>query len=439
MALCRAAKAATMAPARVAATIPFPDGFAMTWTKRLPAFLGVVALLLGALATAPPARAAADLYTVAEVPVDVTAESAAEAREQALAEGHRQAFERLVARLVPSGLGNRVPTPDDSRLANLVRDFEVSDEQTSAVRYLAKLTFRFEPEAVRGFLRDRQVPFAETRSKPVVVLPLFGSKRDAVLWSDPNPWREAWASWEAEPGLVPFVVPLGDLGDIRAIGAEQAIDRRTEPLRAIAERHGADDALITRADLVGDPRAGEARMQMISRRTGAAEGEQTWVQNLRQRPAEDAEAFFRRGVKTVAQAVEDAWKRANLLRFDTEQSLRVSVPIAGLEQWADVRARLAGLPVIRRSALRSLSRQQAELDLTFFGATQQLRRTLAQNDLVLRKGEDGRWLLGPAGSAAGAAEDDGAGSDDTGIDIRPLDDPGAAQDAAPAAEESAEP
>lgn len=412
----------------------------MTWTRRLPAFLGAVALLLTMPLALAPARAAPDLYTVAEVAVDVTADSAAEAREQALAEGHRRAFERLVTRLVPTGLQNRIPSPGYDRVANLVRDFEVDDERTSDVRYLASLTFRFQPEAVRDFLRARQVPFAETRSKPVVVLALYGPSRGAVLWNDPNPWRDAWERWEAEPGLVPFVVPLGDLGDIQAVSAGEAVDRRVEPLQAIAARHDAGDVLVTRADVAGDPQAGEARMQLVSRRTGAEGAEQTWVRNLRQRPEEDAEAFFLRGVETVAQAVEDAWKQTNLLRFDTEQSLRVSVPIAGLRQWVDLRRRLADLPVIRSSAVRSLSRQRAEVDLTFFGATQQLRRALAQNDLGLRESEDGRWLLGPAGSeGATGQEDGGAGPDDSGIDIRPLDDAGTRQDDAPAPEETAEP
>src|SRR3546814_5337389 len=86
------------------------------------------------------------------------------------------------------------------------------------VRYLADLTFRFNPDQVRSLLRGAGVPFAETRSKPVVVLPVFGdSAAGPTLWTGTNPWRDVWAQRRGDDGLVPLTVPLGDLGDLAAV------------------------------------------------------------------------------------------------------------------------------------------------------------------------------------------------------------------------------
>ena len=44
-----------------------------------------------------------------------------------------------------------------SGVSELVRDFEVADEKTSAVRYLARMTVRFREDAVRTLLREHGV------------------------------------------------------------------------------------------------------------------------------------------------------------------------------------------------------------------------------------------------------------------------------------------
>lgn len=390
---------------------------------------GLALLLLATFAWGPRPALAAGLFTVSGVSVDVTADSAAQAREQALAEGHLKAFRRLAERFVPAGLQGRIPSPAYDKVANLVRDFEVSNERTSDVRYLAELTFRFQPRAMRDYLRAQQVPFAQTRSKPVAVLPLFGAGANAVLWDGRNPWRDAWARWEPTPGLVPFAVPLGDLSDIQTISAREALDQDRARLRSLAERYGAGDVLITRAVLSGDPATGGARLQLVSRRVSPDGTERNWVEEVRQSADAAPEAMYDRGVRRVVGVVRNAWKQANVLRFDTEQSMDVSVPIGGLDQWVAVRERLADLPVVHRHDLRKLSRTGAELRLVFFGDMDQLRASLAQEDLSLREGEAGKWTLllrgtqaargGPA--AVGVETLDAPVSTGAGQDTRAMD------------------
>jgi hypothetical protein len=356
-------------------------------------------------------NAATEIYTVRDVSVDVTAESAAKAREKALARAHEQAFDRLIARIVPRGAQGRLPETPYDRIATLVRDFEVANEKTSSVRYLADLTLRFQRQAVRGYLRANEVPFAETRSKPVVVLPLYGAAGDAVLWNGANPWREAWADRSGEAGLVPLEVPLGDLQDMNIISAEAALNQSPEPLERIAARHGAEDALVTQALPAGQAAQGGASVQIITRRVGAEGQEQTWIDTVRQQQGETRAAMYRRAADKVAREVERTWKLANVVRFESEARLIARVALTGLDRWVGVRERLENVPLIGESQVRKLSRGEAVVALTYYGDTRQLRRALAQADLVLerRRGEDGNaagspdggpeWVIRPADAA----------------------------------------
>ena len=150
----------------------------------------------------------------------------------------------------------------------MVQDFSVAGERTSSVRYLADLTFRFRPSAVRSYLQQQGVAFAETRSKPVLVVPIYGAAGQAVLWEEPNPWRATWATREPDDGLVPLSVPLGDLNDVSSIDAEQALDGDRARLSALARRYGAEDVLINQLVLAGDPLAEQATLQVIASRHG---------------------------------------------------------------------------------------------------------------------------------------------------------------------------
>src|SRR5690348_8790050 len=158
----------------------------------------VLVLVLAAASAAPAARAQnaspTDIFTVANVPVDATAKSAAAAREAARIDGQRRAFRTLLERLTLAADRNRLPRLSDARITDMIRDFEVANERRSTVRYLADYTFRFRPDQVRQVLRNAGIPFAETISKPVTVLPILTQGSSSVLWDDPNPWRDAWAS-----------------------------------------------------------------------------------------------------------------------------------------------------------------------------------------------------------------------------------------------------
>ncbi len=75
------------------------------------------------------------------------------------------------------------------------------------------------------------------------------------------------------------------------------------------------------------------------------------------------------------------------------------VPITRLKDWLDVRARLAGVAVVRRAEMVLLSRSEVRVNLHFIGDRDQLALALEQSDLRLFE-EGGQWRLGLTGAAA---------------------------------------
>ena len=354
------------------------------------AALTVFAGFLAALLVLPLA-VQADVFTVEDVAVDATAANAAQARERAIVAGQQKALERLFARLTPDDQRAALPRPSANDVSDLVRDFAVENEKTSAVRYIAALTVRFRSDDIRALLRAAGVSFAETMSKPMVVVPMIASDSGVSLWDEMNPWLQAWQGNERH-GLVPFVVPLGDLADVVALDAARAQAGEAEGVAALAGRYQAGNVLVMTAQPLQQVEAGVLSLQITTARFNAAGGlEGTDVRSLAAAGARP-EAQWHHATAIMAADIEDSWKRTNLIRFDSERSLIANAPLAALGDLLDLRKRLDGVSFLRSYELIYLARDAAQLRLHFFGDENQLSIALAQSDLSLAQ-DAAQWVL----------------------------------------------
>jgi hypothetical protein len=346
----------------------------------------------GVLERPRDALAEAAVYVVSAVPVDVTAATAAQARQTAIAEGHRQAFDTLMNRLVLAEDMARLPELGNDAIADLVGDFSVANERTSAVRYLADLTFRFKPGAVRNLFRDYGVRFTEARADPLVVAPVFQGQEAVLFWEEDNPWYLAWAERLFDEELVPLVVPLGDLGDVASVDTDAVLALDPESLVKLARRYGSEEALVVQASLEGDPEAGTASLDVAAVRVGAAVELVHGARILQEAPGPEAD-LLAQGVSVLLAGLQESWKVENHVSFDRQRVLTAVVPIAGLADWLEVKRRLEDIAAILQLDLIFLSREVARADITYIGDEDRLIRSLAQSDLSLAPSALAGWEL----------------------------------------------
>jgi hypothetical protein len=376
-----------------------PERFAMLEKRRLGWVLTVLLLAAAPADAQAAAPARFDVFTIGPVPVDVTAQSANAARDQALAEGERSALQTLFERLTLTGDRNspraRLPRVSGAQLAELVQGYEVGNERRSGVRYLASYTFHFQPDGIRQLLTQAGIPFAETPSKPLVVLAVWRDGDRVALWDDPNPWRDAWARAKLPPGLVPLVMPLGELGDVQAIDADAAVSGDDARIQAVSARYNGADVLVTQASRKGGaPALTVASARYVPGTSGAA---QSWSYDVQ--PPATSEPMAAAVLETATR-LEEAWKVANMLDPRQTGRLVVRVPAGTLGDWIAVRDRLAGIPAVRAMQLLSLDRGGARLELSYVGDPAQLRLALAQRDLELSGDEGDRVLRQRVSTAA---------------------------------------
>jgi hypothetical protein len=346
--------------------------------------------LLGLVLTTGPTRALQpdEVFVVAPVSVDVTAESALEARSQALRMGQSMGWKRLLERLTLPGDAAGLIDFESEQLALLIQGFEVLRERTSAVRYLADLSYSFNRDEVRRALENAGIAFAETPSRPVLIIPVLTSEGVGVLWEDPNPWREAWQNLPSRDGLLPIVVPHGDLADIRDLSAVQALRGDQQRLRAVADRYGARDVVVARAARLFDRSDNLPVLEISMVRGNSTEADETIIDSIKVGNADDLIGLLDAGVTRVVETLSTSWKQANLVRSGLQTRVSVVVPIVGFGRWLSIKKRLHGIGVLRRVELLRLSKREAVMDLWVQGDETQLRNALRQRDLELYEGRN---------------------------------------------------
>lgn len=328
------------------------------------------------LALAPPARAA-DLLS-ASILVDATAQSAAQAKEKALQEGQQQAFRRLLESMTVESDQARLPRP--ANWQDWLVDFSVDQEKTSAVRYLAVLTVRFKAQPVRNLLRDARIPFAETASKPVLLVPVYYQSGKPLMWDEDNAWLKAWQERPKISTLAPVLVPQGDSWDRQAY--DPGVSR--EKPDVLGKRYGVQQTLVAEAR----PSAAGLDVRLVY------PNGQSFALSVAANAKDGQATLYRRAADAVALQIEEVWKRQNLVTHEgSGGAFLVTVNFNGLPEWLKIREKLERIPLIRRQEVLELSRNQASLALIHAGDVQQLRTALTQADLVLAADSQGGNLL----------------------------------------------
>lgn len=378
-----------------------------------------IALLAGLLLVAgPQARAQDPLFTIEGVKVDVTAESAAAAREQAFAKAEQEAFTMLAQRLLPEGALATFTPPDSETISNMVQDFEITEERLSPVRYMGTYTFRFRNEDVQRFFAVKGTAYTAVRSRPVLVLPFYQWGSRLVLWAGDNPWLAAWGRAQGQRGLVPVTVPIGDAQDVIDIADNQALTYDESSMNSLLQRYDAGEALIAIATPVWPETVANVTGDMVPRelavalyRAGLTGPQFVTTLTIAPQDGEMLPAFYERAAGEVQKTLQQDWKERTVAApQESSSSLQARVRISSMADWVETQRALGRVQGVENIRVIRLSPQEARIELTYRGTEERLRLALEQAQITLSQPQGGAYSAGaynPYGVPAADSYDQG--------------------------------
>ena len=357
-------------------------------------YLSAIVLIAGlvSLVSSPLLALESSVFTIRDIKVDVVADSAAQAREKAINQAQKEAFDRLTRRILRFEDASILPEPGKSTLRRLIQDFEIRDERLSSVRYKANFIFRFKQDAVREYFDAQGLSYTDVGSKPVLVLPFYQTAEEILLWDDKNLWMEAWSLVEGNQGLVPVAIPIGDLQDVSAIQGDEALGFDRMALQDLTRRYNAGEAIIliaaqprVRIDEITANDQANSPLSIFIYRTDKPEPEFVTRLTLSPEQEETRLEMFQRGVTKVFRLLQRNWKEQTIVDPDEQNSLRVSVEYVSLDDWVRIKNSLSEVQGLLDIRYLSISPFSATVQLFFRGSEKRLRLALAQEDMTLSK------------------------------------------------------
>lgn len=359
--------------------------------KGIAAICAGVAWMLPATPGWAQGGAESALFRTGNISVDVTARSATEARAIAISQAHRKGFERLFTKLVAEEDQALMPVLGDAEISALVLAVDIIEERTAPTRYLATLAVGFDAAAMRQLLGSLGVSFAETRSRPMLALPVLRHAGADMLWADGNAWLAAWRAYPTQGSLIDFRLPANGLRDPMLISARQALAVQPERLAAAAAHYDVGEVLVPLAVLRRDHGAAPWQADITVTRGPARQPVLEF--SVTAEPEEGLDGLLHRAIEVIDARLSEAWKQQVLVQYGQQASFAADVAFTNFAAWADIQRRLEGVAQIRELQLQALSITGAALTIDYFGGWESLRRALAERGLDLSEGEAGAWRL----------------------------------------------
>ena len=340
--------------------------------------------ILGAAFLVSPTQAADNVYTVANYPVEASAENAVAAKDRAIADGQQAAFRSLLKRLVPVTQFPRVQKLASVKAAEMIEGVKVRSERNSRTDYIASFDFAFQPKSVRDLLRREGIPFVDEQA-PVVTL--------VTVWrgpaSDETVWTNVWRGLDLENVLTPI-----DLQPLRKEIPAEAVDGivRGDPtsIRIFAGTYATEYMVVA----VGqqDSASGKLTMTLVGRdAVGALFLERSY--------RTDGDLAYARELSAVIglRTLEGRWKaiksRGGPAASETGGTdFLIAVEFRGMAEWQDISRKLGATNGVEELDVAGLSARGARVTLRYSGGAQQLAAELAGKGLMLRS-SGGNWLL----------------------------------------------
>ncbi len=367
-------------------------------------------------------------FIVKNIHIDVTAKSAKEARDKAFRQAQEKSLPLLIQQLKENKYDvSLMRQADPKSIANAVKDFEISNEQISAVRYKGDFVFRYDENLLSHYFYGAQTQEITTPSSPhhqiinttgqerILVLPFFQSGGGKMsLWEGYNPWKDVWTRTTTSS----IIAPIGDLSDLRDIQGNQALTYNPEQLARMSARYSADRVVI----LIASHENAALPSSLSQRATGmlrvsaydTARGRPEFVNDIMlkesnyQNFGKVLQAGYNRSVELIhglnsvrsigyasTPVQEGLYEPYTREEKNTESStFQARIEYTSMQDWVKAQKVLRSIPSISALNVLSLTSREAELKIHYKGTLENVASAMTQKGYNIQAtSKAGRYLI----------------------------------------------
>ncbi len=354
-----------------------------------------ILLILLLLCCASPALAAETL----DVPVTVkaTKQSAEEAKQQALAEGERQAVFAGLDKLSPKQSRALYKSIQGSDLSRFVVAFTITRAVQKAGYYEADMLYRLDKDKLTALLGEQQgaaaTPAGDPTGHGLLILPPYDAGGKLMLFEPENLWRAILNNVALEVGQGTLVMPFGDKMDKAALDDAALLAGSKEVFARLAQRYGTRNVVIATA--TSREKDGVSRLELRLRKPGANQQDDLVLPYVASSPAETLDLLMSRAARDVSLKLRGTVEDYSLFATPEDRKLKTLVARADYHQgqeWRGMLAILQSLPGLDHLTVDAVGPANAKVTLFYRGEVSLIERALVAHMMTVAK-EKNFWVI----------------------------------------------
>ena len=289
----------------------------------------------------------------------------------------KNAWNRLMDRLVLSLDRGTLPELEENQVLGMVHSHSLDQERFGGGRYRALLDVRFRPQAVREFLFNQNVSYSETVAAPVLVVPVFATIHGTWLWEEENLLYDALTRSDAGQALEPLVLPERGNLPSSLLSTRDVASGKSKRLLRMMDIYHTRSAILIRADLV--PQGDKTQvLTLMTRTVGRKRSGETFELSEAVQPGEEPSVAIERLTHQALRRFSDIWKREHLLRGDLPENILIArIKTGSLSRYQQTELTFSSLSIIRRVMVQAVSKDWFVAELHYLGEVDSLVKALA--------------------------------------------------------------
>lgn len=303
------------------------------------------------------------LYTVKDIKVSERGENVIEAQQAAFATARRIGAQRLIERItLAETRAEAGGVAIDTELAQtLAAAVDVQEETRGGGRYVATLSVVLNPQAIRTYLRGRNIAYIDTQAPASLLVPV--ASQSAL-----RDWYKAWGTRD-DGKLAPYITARSAYPSSATWGEIQGEVGTARARRGII------------AKLNGAPGGYAVTLSVLT-----AGGREELGTTQTTRTLEDA-------VNLATERLDDIWRRQAIISSNSARTLsEATVLYTSLPEWTTLRSQLPRSPLVTDFQVKAVSSDGAVVKFAYAGEADKLAAELRQRGIELSQTEIG-WVM----------------------------------------------
>ncbi len=317
-----------------------------------------------AIAISISANAKNQAFSVDNIAINETYADLSNAREQALDQATKKAFEQLLARLSTQSLHDI--NLDEINPSTYVSTYDIKHEKMSRKHYEAEFSFQFNPVLIRQFFKTHHIAYSEIQAKPILIIPVYNNAGTTIVWEEKTEWFKSWQNYSSDGQKLSIIVPHGDIHDLTKLSTQDIRHNDMHAFRNIMAHYHTSMILITEIQpLSATNIVVKNKLYNTTKLLDESRLEVTVTDSM-DKTYEDIQAYI----------LKDLWnfrKDTTVISDHQERAFKTSITINSLQNLVDLEKKLQSLSIVKSYNIDNISENQVSLTIYYIGSEDTLR------------------------------------------------------------------